>query len=266
MTDRDAIYLYAFVGPGGAGADGLDLLEGVEGGGGVALLDCGGLGAVVSRVPRDDYERSLGGPDPADPAWVIPRAVRHEHVVEAVAGGAAALPARFGTLFSTPEAVRALASRHRHRIGAFLDSVEGKDEWSFRVEYETEAAVDSVLRTDPAFAGRFAALPASPGARYFREKSLRAEAGPPAARAASAAASAVRGWLEARAECRVVPCRRPEAPGRSGLLHVAALLPRARAGGLIEAARGAAAGPLPVDVVVTGPWPPFHFCPDLGPG
>jgi gas vesicle protein GvpL/GvpF len=231
-------------------------------GGGVTVVDCGGLDAIVSWVPLGEYESPPGEDRRADPDWVIPRALRHERVVEAVAARSVALPARFGSLFSTEGAVARLAALHRERIAAFLDEVDGKDEWSFRVEFEPDPAADHFMKTDPALAEKFRALPEAPGARFFKEKALRAQARILALGAAVAAAGEVRDRLATFAGCRVLPPRRPEVPGREMLLNLACLLPRGDADDAAQRAREAAAG-APLELVVTGPWPPFNFCPDL---
>jgi hypothetical protein len=84
-----------------------------------------------------------------------------------------AVPARFGTIFSAEDAVVHLAALHRDRIVAFLDEVDGKAEWSLKLEFEPGRAVEYFLRNDPGLAERLRALPDSPGARFFKEKSLR---------------------------------------------------------------------------------------------
>ncbi len=118
---------------------------------------------------------------------------------------------------------------------------------------------------DPALAGRFARLPAAPGARYFLEKKLREEA---LCRAQQAGKAAAQRFVAALRESGVgVQVLKPRAanPGRSPLfLKLALLVGRGKVIGLLgEAERSAAASDL-LMIEPTGPLPPYHFCPTLG--
>jgi hypothetical protein len=259
---RVAWYLYAIARAGAAEVAGL---EGVEEGQGVAVVGCGDLDALVSIVPLDEYESAGEQERPADPDWVIPRALRHERVVAEVAARSAALPARFGTVFSSEEAVAALVARHRQRIVEFLGEVEGKDEWSLIGYTEPERIAERLLETEPSLCDRFKQLPANPGARYFAEKTLRGESRTLAKRAARTATRQMRDLLSGVTTTRDLPTRKPEAPGREMVIHLACLLPREDAGNTIELVRAMTSqGDTPlIDLRITGPWPPFNFCPEL---
>ena len=49
-------------------------LQGIDDGA-VCAINCGDLAAIFSVVPRDDFESDKA----ADPAWVVPRALRHDY-------------------------------------------------------------------------------------------------------------------------------------------------------------------------------------------
>ena len=124
-----------------------------------------------------------------------------------------------------------------------------------------------MLQTDPSFADRFRSLPAAPGRRYFAEKALRDAALKEARRCARASSERAHGLVSAPGRSCLLPLRRPEVPGREMVLHMACLLPRESAAETIECFRALAlreGSPL-LDLAVTGPWPPFHFCPELPP-
>ena len=261
--ERVGVYLYGFI-PGGSPLD-LDDLAGVEGAGvvRVANLGLGGASAVVGEVSVDAFEAAMAeGPDPA---WLIPRALGHERVLGAILARSAVLPARFGSLFSSNEALVDLVAGHLGAIGDYFARVGDRREWSLRGYLDSESATGRVLETDPALVRRVAELPDSPGARYFREKKLREEARIVARRAAGAEASAIRQAIrEVAGDVRSLPLRAPEAPGREMVLHEAALIARGREPQALAAAGRAseAAGGL-LTLEPSGPWPPFHFCPDL---
>ena len=258
----DAVYLYALARRGTLA--GLDI-EGVEEGRRVAVIACGGLDAVVSDVPRAAYEAACDPSATAELAWVVPRAVRHDCVVRAVAAAAPALPARFGAVFSSEMALSRLVVSHAETIASFLDNLAGKGEWSVRVWTVPASAADGLLATDPELAARHARLPASAGARYFAEKRLREEALVAARRSALAAARSVRARLVAVAAVRDLPLRKPEPSGREMIVNLACLLDDAEAESLLSSVRTTALeeGPPGLEFETEGPWPAFHFCPDL---
>jgi hypothetical protein len=243
----NGVYLYGFI-PVGSTFD----PAGIEGvGGGELELEpvAGRVSAVVEAVDLGGFEAASG--DDVDAAWLLPRALRHEAV----------LPARFGALFSGRGALRGTASLHEVAIAGFLEGLGDRREWSLRGYLELEAAAVEQLETHPALAARHAALPSAPGARYFLEKRLRDDARTAAKTAAITSVAAVRRNLRAiTPQARTLPLRAGDANGRAMLLHEAVLLPR---GSELEAlaAVKAVAGPLVLEP--SGPWPPFHFCPDL---
>jgi Gas vesicle synthesis protein GvpL/GvpF len=113
----DALYLYALARHGELGDIDMD---GVEEGRKVAVIACGGLDAVVSDVPRDAYEAARDDMEPADPTWVVPRALRHDQVVSEVARRASVLPARFGAVFSDNRSLTDLVGLHCELIKLYL--------------------------------------------------------------------------------------------------------------------------------------------------
>src|ERR1043165_5048134 len=58
----------------------------------------GGLAAVVSRVPLEDYGEGALASRLDDATWTATRALRHERVVEHFARRAAVAPPRFGAV------------------------------------------------------------------------------------------------------------------------------------------------------------------------
>lgn len=258
---NEAIYVYGMT----RGSIAVDDVAAIEDGCGVERIDCGEIVVVASRVSLEEYQVAFESTESADPAWVIPRALRHEQVVETIAARATILPARFGTLFSSVDSMTDMIQSHEKTIHVFLDEIEGKDEWSFKIDFDIDATTEHVLTHEPDFVHRYEALPASPGARFFKEKTLRAEARIAARRAMLATTKRIYDHLGAHADCRQLPLRRLDVPGRERLLNLAALLPRDQAREVIERLHTVAGEEdIPVEVGVTGPWPPFSFCPSLG--
>jgi hypothetical protein len=125
--------------------------------------------AVFCKVPLDD----LCGPSAEarlqDLAWIGPRACRHEEVVEHVMRHSPVLPARFGTIFLSLESLEKFLQKCHGTISGFLDQVSDKEEWAVKGFLDTEKARQALFSTVLAREGeRFASL--SPGMRYFQEK------------------------------------------------------------------------------------------------
>ncbi len=261
------IYLYGFVPP----ADELDLsgIEGIDSAGPILALNLGATTAVIGQVQVEAFEAALssgadGGPDPS---WVIPRALKHEAILEAVQARSPVLPARFGTLFSSSSALEGMASEHQSAIARFFTDLGDRLEWSLRGYYNPDQAADLLINGDPEFSRRWQALPESPGTRYFREKKLREEARLAARQTAARTAETVRVMLRTLTDdVRSLPLRGREAPGREMILHETFLLPRKLASEALGLLKGNSVEPIDglMTWVPSGPWPPFHFCPDLG--
>jgi hypothetical protein len=264
--NRQGIYLYGFARPGTAAALPTGLI-GVEEGEPFTVVALGeGVEAVVSRVDAAAFEAATA--DTPDPQWIVPRALRHEGVVEAMLACSPVLPVQFGSVFSTDEALGARVSPHGQRIAEFLDHIANKQEWAMRAYIDIEAAVGRLIETDTELARRYRALPEAPGMRYFQEKKLREDARQAARRASRAEAIAVAEALQARAAGICTrPLRAAETTGREMVLHLACLLPvNAVEAALGDAARASASAGGLLVLEPTGPWPPFNFCPGLEPG
>jgi hypothetical protein len=110
-----------------------------------------------------------------DLAWIGPRACRHEEVVEEVMRHSPALPARFGTIFSSRDALERLLDVHYDEILRFLDKAEGKEEWAVkgllnRTQARRSFSTLMLSREEE----QLAAL--SPGKRYLAEQRIRSSA------------------------------------------------------------------------------------------
>jgi Gas vesicle synthesis protein GvpL/GvpF len=90
------------------------------------------LCAVTGEVRREEFAGPEAELNLQQLSWVGPRALRHEAVIEEVMASSPVLPARFGTLFSSAEALAEFAGQHREKITQFLDRVAGHGEWSVK--------------------------------------------------------------------------------------------------------------------------------------
>jgi hypothetical protein len=146
-----------------------------------------GQSLSVSLWPFKDIVAVLGmssieefcGPEAEDRmkdlAWIGPRACRHEAVLEKVMRHSPVFPARFGTIFSSFDALKELLDIHYDEISGFLDKAAGKEEWAVKgLLNRAQARKDFLDLMFSSKEGELAAL--SPGKRYLAEKQIRGRA------------------------------------------------------------------------------------------
>ena len=235
-----ACYLYCLtsgVGGEAAAASGVDERHPV------LVLDCGGIGAIYSEVELDEFVGPAAEARLQDLTWLGPRVCRHEAVIEQAMSRAAVLPARFATLFTSLESL----------------------EWAVKGLLDRSTALEGALRklSQPA-----AEEDRSPGARYFEQKRIKAQAEREfnqrlkehCRQTASALSAAAGGFRERKAM--------PPEGGAEAVLNWAFLLAPAEIAefrAALERLQGDVVFP-GLRLALTGPWPPFSFVPDLSDG
>jgi hypothetical protein len=246
-------YLYCIVrrrsAPTGARAP-----RGLPGLGRVRTVDAGdGLWLVAADAPAARFAPRAIEARLRDLDWVSACAVAHEKVVAHYGRGAAALPVKLFTLFSSDAKAVADVRGKRRRLSRLLTHVDGREEWGVR------------LRVDPSAATRRAApaarTTASAGTRFLLRKSAAQTAGRKAVAAASGHAErAYRSLRRLAADARRRAPAAVDAPTRL-VLDAAFLLDRRRVAGFRKAVAGLARrlGPDGYRFELTGPWPPYSF-------
>lgn len=260
-----ALYLYCLARPGALAAiDG----PGVDGERPLELIQFGDVVAVVSAVRVDDF---VGPPAEArmqDLAWVGPRACRHEAAVERAMRASPVVPARFAALFSSRESLATWLETHRDAISRALDRFADHEEWAVKGTLDRRKAEARFL--DAALTRQGSALSSSPGARYFEERRLRAGIGREVnAWLKEVGAGIAKALLEGAVEFREREVVSRGAPDEAGarILNWAFLVPRSSVDGFrarVQRINAEHAGQgLVLDL--SGPWPPYSFCPSLEP-
>jgi hypothetical protein len=156
----------------------------------------------------------------ADALW------RHEQMVEALMESRDLLPVRFGTLVADDQAAARAVEERKEELAASLERVRGAVELAVRAH-----------RREP----EPEALPRASGREYMAAK----------ARTTQAAACIHEPLAAVARDSRV----------RTGpeLLHAAYLVERDRVGRFVSAVRRLQEANPEVDVLCTGPWPPYSF-------
>ena len=264
-ADRRGIYVYCFALP--AAARNVDAPD-MDGGRKVDVIESDGVGAVCSRVSLESFTGAGGEAHLKDPAWVVPRVCRHEEVVEQVMAHSPVLPVRFGAVFSSEDALAAVMDANGKQILSFLEDVCDKEEWSVKATVNPKTLCESLLGTDDVLADRRKRIPLSPGAGYLHEKRLRAEARKRWKTHARTLAGQILDVLSEDAEdvCLLTPRSADASPGgEEMILNSAFLLLRDHVGAFRDQAAtlGEEYVTKGVSLDVTGPWPPYSFCPAI---
>jgi Gas vesicle synthesis protein GvpL/GvpF len=235
------IYIYGVV------REGVSLVpqDGVYGGA-LERIVKDGFSLVVEPVQASVIEATLGEGARGNEALLHTAVLAHQAVLNALVEQADLLPFRFGTVVDDDDAAQTLISDQRDSFEAVLARVEGHLEWGVKITRAEEKATPE--------------KPAS-GADYLRQLSAKKNAVSDKQAEISNLCNAVAQCVHDRSRmAQPLPLRSSDARERR-LVNFACLLPRggdeAFKAAVNEAVTGF--GDLPVQIEISGPWPPFSF-------
>lgn len=221
--------------------------------------------AALGRVSVEDFSGPEAEQNMRDLSWLGPRALEHEAVIDAVMRVSPVLPARFGTLFSSLQALERFVAANGTAITNFLEDLDNKEEWA--VKGRLDRAKASAWLLAKLLNHQEKAQSASPGVRYLHERRLRAnldrelsqwlaETCREVAEEASRRAAA---WKERQ----VLPALMPDE--QEAVLNLAFLVERDSLSDFRACVEQAslAHGDQGLELELSGPWPPYSFCPAL---
>jgi hypothetical protein len=215
------------------------------------------LWLVTARAPLPEYAGEEIESRLSDLAWVSDRALAHEAVVEHFAGAEAVLPMKLFTLFVSDERALSHVRENRERIERALDRVAGRVEWGVRIRLDEARA-----RASLAAAARQEAEGHASGTAFLRRRKHEQEASRDLVRRLGAEVDAAFAELSGGASeaVRRELAAAPEAGGRL-LLDAAFLVPTHDGADFEMVVERCAArlAPRGCEVVLSGPWPPYHF-------
>jgi hypothetical protein len=225
------------------------------------------LVAVWSPVPLEDFCGPEAEKRLQDLTWIGPRVIRHQEVVAGVMRHSPVLPVRFGTIFASLANLQKVLQRHSDTIAEFLERLTDQEEWAVKGMLDRPGAKDKLVSLKLALeAENLEGL--SPGKRYFEEQRLRAAGDQELQRWLHKVCQEVWTNLQdcaTQAQERRLLSRKTTGSDQDMVWNWALLIPRQAVGGfqaLIQdvnaqyAHRG-------LRLEVTGPWPPYSFCPSL---
>ncbi len=261
MQSNEAWYVYGVI---GAPRDGAEVasLQGVDPRHRTEVFAEGPVAALVSRVPGEDFDEDGLRAHLADLEWVERLARAHERVIEKLAGETTLVPMRMCTVYRGEDSVRALLRREEQALMEALGQLAGKSEWGVKVFIDPRAAASG--GEQPSQVGGSDAAPS--GAAYLARRRHERDRRERAHAEIDELATEIFESLRAVAADGLVNApQRPEVSGHSGqmVLNGAYLVDEGEAAAFHQTvdalqARVAQAG---IELVRTGPWPPYNFVP-----
>jgi len=260
------LYLYCFF----AGPPAVAPEKGIEGTHPTCVLSYRDVCALVSRVPLPEYNEQTLNRQLEDLPWLTARVKRHEEIVRAVRGLHPVIPVKFGTIYLSAARVLEALQRHYQEFHAFLTFIRDKEEWGVKVfaSGEPENTLPDASELTREFDRQLAT--ATPGEAYFlrkkRQSLLRQHVLQRLDALSHQIYQQVLSWcLEGRRNTLLSQ----RATGKAGemVLNAAFLLAQPEVGSFKHqldalAARYAGSG---LAFEISGPWPPYNFCPAVVP-
>ena len=260
--DGELSYVYAVGRPGAdldAAAAGLAGLYGDP----VRTVVSGGLAAVVSAVPAQDFSEAGLRAQLEDLARLEGMARGHHAVVDALAARTTVLPLRLATVHIDDASTGQVLDASRDDFTELLGRLDGHVEWGVKVY----ADPDSALGSGPEPAAVPSDGSGSPGRAYLQRRRAQRNTRQNAHRAAQDVAARV-GEAAASLSADQVAHRpqqgEPAAGSGENIANFAYLVARSDTETFRSAIDEAAHGAGGVRVEVTGPWAPYSFAAATG--
>ncbi|SDJ53674.1 GvpL/GvpF family gas vesicle protein [Streptomyces indicus] len=230
------------------------------GGAPLKQLAHGGLVAVLSHVPPEDFGYEPFKAHLEDLDWVSETARAHQSVIAALTTVTCPLPLRLGTVFRDDSGVRTMLEDEGEQLRALLARIDGRVEWGVKVYAEP---------VEPAGAAAAADRPAS-GRDYLRmRRTRRQDADRLWARAESFAQQLHTDLAARSAASRLHPPQNPALSRAEGqnVLNAAYLVGRSDSEEFVECVERTKDQEPGLRVELTGPWAAYSFSdPDSGTG
>ena len=219
-----------------------------------------GLAAVYTPVKAEEFSQEVIDRRAGDLEWLGSIGYRHQDVIANLMKSTAVIPLRAFTLFSNEEALRAYLTENAEALGKVLDRLDGKQEWTLRVELEPQRWNDSLVNRVASPRDLQQQIEsAAPGKAFLLRKKLDDEK----KRASAAAEKEVVGEIERtvldKLRCETVAESRERRDGAFPQINV--LINRDEEALLQElhAQLNDRYDSEGVTLALTGPWPPYTF-------
>ena len=251
------LYVYAI---GRAGHAPPEQVEAVDGSTSITAIEVDGLAAFYTAVDAAEFSQPVIDARSKDVEWLGRIGYRHQSVMTALMRGGTLIPLRAFTLFASETTLRNHLRGERQKFSRILERLEGKEEWTLRIEFEPARWSDALVRR----VGRLRELAgeverAASGKAFLLRKKLDEEKKRASREAEQQVVAEVENAVMGTLECDTVAESRQERSGGFPQINV-----------LIERDEGTRLAALRDDltqryekdgvtVALTGPWPPYTF-------
>jgi hypothetical protein len=195
-----------------------------------------------------------------DVEWLGAIGYRHQSVVNELMKQTAVVPLRAFTLFSSPDALRGWLANERDLLVKTLDRLDGKREWTLRVEFEPSRWSEAINRRVPALIDLQKEIEtAAPGKAFLLTRKLGEERKKHAQEAERLVVGEIESLIVGRLQCEALAETRERRDGAFPQINI--LITRDEESSLQELIGevNQRFGEDGVSVGVTGPWPPYSF-------
>jgi Gas vesicle synthesis protein GvpL/GvpF len=235
-------------------------IEAIDGSDRLATVRADLLCAFYSSVDGADFSQPVIDARAKDVEWLGSIGYRHQAVMAALMRGGTVIPLRAFTLFANETSLRNHVLQDAKTFTAILDRLDGKQEWTLRIEFDPERWNEALVRRVGSLreiAGEIEQAPA--GKAYLLRKKLEEEKKRASRDAEEKVVSEVEGEVMQKLACDTVAESRVQRGG--GFPQINVLINRDEESRLQElrddlSRRYEADG---VTLALTGPWPPYTF-------
>lgn len=262
------VYLYCLYRGGNSILD----LVGIDGEHKVFTLSKGDIHAALSLVPLQEFGAGLLEQRIGDLEWVAPRVLIHERIIEEIMAAYPVMPVRFCTIFAATDRIEELLEIHQAGIIRFLSDTADKEEWGVKGYIKGDRLEEALKKGRPAVrAAGVEPGKASPGQAYLlRKKMALAVKDGLDNVVAQITEEAFQGLLvHAVKGVRTKTLQVEDGEERREMvLNAALLVPKSDVRSFLGRVKDTEEryrrhG---LSLSVTGPWPPYNFCPIFGDG
>ena len=226
----------------------------------VNVLKAGELAAFYSLVDAVDYSQPVIDARSKDVEWLGAIGYRHQSVMTELMRGGTVIPLRAFTLFANESTLRAHLQQQERLFQSILQRLDGKQEWTMRIEFDAERWNDALVRrVDSLRAIAGEAASAGAGKAYLLRKKLDEEKKRASREAEEQVVSEVEAEVAKKLACDAVAESRVQRGG--AFPQISVLINRDEESRLVELRdvlnrRYESDG---ISVALTGPWPPYSF-------
>lgn len=235
-------------------------VEAIDGSTSVQSVESSGLAAFVTPVDLREYSQQAVDAHAGDIEWLGAIGYRHQAVMQALMNGGTVIPLRAFTLFGSRQMVEAQLRTGAEQFTRVLERLDGKQEWTLRIEFEPERWKEAVGTRVASLRDITAQMDtAAPGKAFLLRKKFDEEKKRAVKEAELDLVREIEQNVIDRLRCETVAESRQQRDGAFPQINV--LINRDEEAVLQElhsdlTARYSEAG---VSVAISGPWPPYTF-------